>query len=65
LKRKAAKADLEKNLINETISVAQAMHWDLEYVLNMGIDAYFYVTDFLVEQAKRSESSGQMPATLR
>lgn len=63
---KAQKEMLEENLVKETIAVAQAMNWTLEYVLNMGIDAYFYVVDFLNEQAKEMEKERfRPPATLR
>jgi len=52
-------------LVKETIAVAQAMNWTLEYVLNMGIDAYFYVVDYLNEMktwAERREI--RLPTTL-
>lgn len=52
--------------MKETIAVAQAMGWTLEYVLDMGIDAYFYTVDFLVEQVEQSKlESPDIPKTFR
>ena len=53
--------------MKETLAVAQGMNgWTLEYVLDMGIDAYFYTVDFLAEQAEQLKSeSPDIPKTFR
>ena len=60
----AQQADLEKNLVFETLWVAQSMSWSIEYTLELGIDAYNNTVAFLKEQKEEMEKSmetGKIP----
>ena len=69
LARMESKKDFQKKMIFETLGVCQAMNgWSIEYVLELGIDAYYVVVDFLIEQNEdwnQSEAMRNIPKTFR
>ena len=65
MKLKALKEEMEWNMVRETVTVARWLNQSIEYVLDMGIDAYNYVVDMIVEEneeAKRENTD--LPTTI-
>jgi len=61
LKMEAEQADIDEMLTFETLWVAQSMSWTIEYVLELGIDAYNNVIAFLLKQREEMEKRIGMP----